>query len=153
MEKAYTPEMFASKVGEQLFTSDWLTIDQDRIDQFAQVTEDEQFIHVDPEKAKSTPFDGTIAHGFLTLSLLTMLTKSAPKLDGAVMGLNYGFDKIRFLTPVKTGSRIRCFGVLVNCIEKAPGQFLVSYDITIEIEGGEKPALVARWITLLMHGV
>jgi acyl dehydratase len=135
-----------SQVGETIGTSDWYPIDQARIDGFADTTEDRQFIHVDPEAAKATPFGQTIAHGFLTLSMLApMMTSSCPPLE-ARMSVNYGFNKVRFLAPVKSGRRIRGHFKLLEIAEKRPGQWQQTMEATIEIEGEDKPALIAEWI-------
>ncbi len=136
-------------VGKETGVSDWLMVDQERIDKFAEVTEDNQFIHVDPEKAKETPFGGTIAHGFLTLSMLSRLAVgSVLMLDGVKMGVNYGFEKVRFVTPVKAGKRVRGRFSLMSAKQKIPGQWSFKYAVKVEIEGGEKPALVAEWLTM-----
>lgn len=135
-----------SLVGESLGTSDWLTVDQSRIDQFADATEDHQFIHVDPEAAKATPFGGTIAHGFLTVSLLPPMMASAFERPKTQMSVNYGFDKLRFLAPVKSGKRVRGHFKLLDLTEKRPGQWQQKVEATVEIEGEEKPALIAEWI-------
>lgn len=140
-------------IGQEIGVSDWFTIDQARIDAFADATLDHQFIHVDPEKAKLTPFGTTIAHGFLTLSLLPhLVTGLGVGVEGAVMGLNYGFDRIRFLAPVKVGSRVRARARLADFQQKSPGQYLISQEITIEIENEPRPALVATWLTMVMTG-
>lgn len=140
-------------IGQEIGVSDWFTIDQARIDAFADATLDHQFIHVDPEKAKRTPFGTTIAHGFLTLSLLPhLVTGLGVGVEGAVMGLNYGFDRIRFLAPVKVGSRVRARARLADFQQKSPGQYLISQEITIEIENEPRPALVATWLTMVMTG-
>ena len=134
------------KVGQTIGTSDWFMMDQDRINRFADATEDHQFIHVDPEQAKATPFGQTIAHGLLTLSMLApLMTTSCPKLD-VKMSVNYGFNKVRFLLPVKSGRRIRGQFKLLELGEKRPGQWQQTVEATIEIEGEEKPALLAEWI-------
>ena len=136
-------------VGQEVGISGWLTMDQTRIDRFAEVTEDEQFIHTDAELASKTPFGGTIAHGFLTLSLLSrMAVDGAIAVAGVTMAINYGFDKIRFLSPVATGSRVRGRFVLDETRERAPGEILLRYRVTVEIEGQDKPALIANWLTL-----
>ena len=140
-------------VGKDLGCSEWFQIDQDRIDRFADVTVDHQFIHVDPAKAKHGPFGDTIAHGFLTLSLLTYLTEDcglAP--ENTVMGVNYGCDKIRFIQPVRVNQRVRARVKPMSVIERAPGQFLIKSEITVEIDGEDKPALVAEWLALLFTG-
>src|SRR5690606_4599731 len=110
-------------------------------------TEDWQFIHVDPEAAATTPFGGTIAHGFLTLSLLSKMTfEATPVLEGVAMGVNYGFDKVRFLQPVRAGSRVRGRFRLLEAAEKSPGRWLLKHEVTVEIEGQDKPALIAEWL-------
>ena len=141
-----TLDDFRARVGAEPFTSRWFVIDQTRIDAFADVTEDWQFIHCDPEKAAETPFGGTIAHGFLTLSMLSAMVYDAiPALAGATMGVNYGFDKLRFLSPVKEGAQVRGVFRLSDLREK-PGEVTKYYDVSVEIEGSERPALAARWI-------
>ena len=137
-------------VGEKVGTSDWVEMSQERINQFADVTEDHQFIHVNEQAAKMTPFGGTIAHGFLTLSMLSKLAESSTlTLEGVKMGVNYGFEKVRFINPVPSGSKIRGHFVLKSAEEKKPGQTQLNYEVTVEIEGSgeDKPALVAEWIT------
>lgn len=135
--------------GQLLGTSDWLTVDQAMIDKFADATGDHQFIHVDPEKAKLTPFGGTIAHGFLTLSLIPLLTQlsDCPRPDGIKMGVNYGGNRTRFLAPVRSGKRIRGVFKLLEIEEKRPGQWQQTMEITVEIEGEPKPALICEWLT------
>ncbi|WP_300542253.1 MaoC family dehydratase [Maricaulis sp.] len=147
-------EDLASHVGQEIGVSDWIGIDQSRIGQFADVTEDHQFIHIDPERAvRETPFGGTIAHGFLTLSMLSRLAGGTSlAIDGIVMGINYGFDKVRFLQPVKAGQRIRGRFVLDEATERNPGQWMLKYGVTVEIEGEDKPALMAQWLTLQIVG-
>lgn len=134
-----------AKVGEVIGTSDWLLVDQARIDAFADTTEDHQFIHVDPEAAKATPFGQTIAHGFLTVSLLAPMMSRMDK-PAVQMSVNYGFDKLRFLTPVKSGKRVRGHFKLLELVEKRPGQWLQKVEATVEIEGEAKPALIAEWL-------
>jgi acyl dehydratase len=142
-----------SHFGADLGSSPWLAIDQQRIDAFADCTLDHQFIHTDPEKAAHTPFGGTIAHGFLTLSLLSHFAEAlGVRFENTVMGINYGFDKVRFLAPVKVNSRIRAHARLLDVQEKRPGQFLVTQEFTIEIEGEPKPALLAEWLTMAFTG-
>ncbi len=127
----------------------WHTVTQEQINQFADCTLDHQFIHVDPEAAKKGPFGTTIAHGFLSLSMLSHFAESyGTVIDGAHTFINYGFDKIRFLTPVKVDSKIRANATIVSIEEKNPGQFVVKTSIAIEIEGEAKPALVAEWVTM-----
>jgi acyl dehydratase len=138
------------RIGEEVGVSGWLTIDQARIHAFADATEDRQFIHVDPDAAAQTPFGGTIAHGFLTLSLLSRMGAEAMLLpDGLKMAVNYGFDRVRFLAPVKSGKRVRGRFVLDSVEEKAPGQILMRHTVTVEIEGEDKPALTAQWLGLM----
>lgn len=134
------------KVGEDIGTSDWILVDQARINAFADTTEDHQFIHVNPEMAKATPFGGTIAHGFLTLSLLSRMMETACEKPEVMMSVNYGFNKVRFLTPVKEGKRIRGHFKLLELVEKRPGQWQQTAEVTVEIEGEDKPCLVAEWM-------
>ena len=139
-------------VGEDLEPSDWFEITQKRVNQFADATNDHQFIHVKPLKAKFTPFGGTIAHGFLTLSLIThLMTQNAPVPEGLKMTINYGSDKVRYIAPVRVGKRIRANQKIVDMTEKKPGQWLFKTEVSIEIEGEDKPALVAE--ILMMHFV
>lgn len=134
-------------IGEDVGASDWLLVDQDRVDAFAAVTGDYQFIHVDPAAAAATPFGGTIAHGFLTLSLLaSLMPEGAIVLEGIKMGVNYGFEKVRFLQPVRTGKRIRARHRLLSIEDKGAGRFLLKTEVTMEIEGETKPALIAEWL-------
>lgn len=136
--------------GENLPPSEWLTISQERVSQFADATNDHQFIHIDEERARATPFGGTIAHGFLSLSLVTWLTSEAmPVPESTVMTINYGSDKVRYLTPVRVGKRIRAQQKVLEVGEKQPGRWLVKTAVTIEIEGEETPALIAE--ILFMH--
>lgn len=141
------PSDLQSLIGQEVGVSRWIEIDQARIDAFAKITEDEQFIHVDPEAAKATPFGGTIAHGFLTLSLASAMSYDAVKpLEGVVMGVNYGFDKLRFLAPVPAGSKARGRFKLLSAEDKGGGRWLLKHELTVEIEGSEKPALIAEWL-------
>jgi acyl dehydratase len=154
-EDAY--QLFKAAVGEDEGTGEWFEVTQERINDFADVTEDHQFIHVDPKQAAElSPWGTTIAHGFLTLSLLTKLSESiaqpAERFDGIVMGVNYGFEKVRFINPVKVGSRIRVSSVLANVDQKDPNTLQTTRTMTVEIEGESKPALVADWITRLVYG-
>ena len=138
------------RIGTEVGVSDWLTIGQDRIDAFADATEDRQFIHVDAEAAARTPFGGTVAHGFLSLSLLSRMGAQAMLIpDGLKMAVNYGLDRVRFIAPVRSGQRIRGRFVLDSIDEKAPGQLLLRHTVTVEIEGVDKPALTAQWLGLL----
>ena len=145
-----TPQEMATKTGQTIGTSEWFEVSQDRINKFAEATGDFQFIHLDEEKAKQTPFGGTIAHGFLTLSLLPVLGSmtDSGRIDGVKMGVNYGGNKTRFLSPVRAGKRVRAHTKLLELIEKRPGQWQQTNEITIEIEGEDKPALIAEWISL-----
>jgi acyl dehydratase len=139
-----------ARVGEEVGVSDWILIDQPRIDAFAEVTEDHQFIHVDPAAAAVTPFGGTVAHGFLTLSLLSRMAADAMLRRANIkMGVNYGFEKVRFLAPVRSGSRVRGRFTLARFEEKRPGQYQFVHNVTVEIEGEDKPALIAEWIGLI----
>jgi acyl dehydratase len=144
-----TAQEMATKVGETLGTSEWLLVDQDMINKFADATGDHQFIHVNEEMAKMTPFGGTIAHGFLTLSLFPVLMAKSdcPRVEGVKMGVNYGGNKVRFLTPVRSGKRVRGHFKLLALEEKRPGQWQQTLDFTIEIEGEDKPALIAEWVS------
>ena len=149
------PSDLPSLVGQEVGLSRWITVDQARIDAFARITEDEQFIHVDPERARATPFGGTIAHGFLTLSLASAMSYDAvAPLDGVVMGVNYGFDKLRFLAPVPAGSRVRGRFRLLSAEDKGGqdgvNRWLLKHELTVEIEGGDKPALIAEWLSMQM---
>ena len=133
--------------GTQMGTSSWYVLDQERINQFAAITEDQQFIHIDKERAAATPFGTTIAHGFLTLSLLPAMGRDViPELDGHLMSVNYGFEKLRFLSPVPSGKRVRGHFTLTSLEERKPGEVTMLWDISIEIEGQEKPALYAQWL-------
>lgn len=143
-------EEIRSRVGQEVGLSDWILIDQAAIDAFADVTQDHQFIHVDPEAAAKTPFGGTVAHGFLTLSLLSrMAADSMPRLENVKMGVNYGFERVRFMAPVRSGKRVRGRFRLDRFDEKRPGQWQFVHNVTVEIEGEEKPALVADWIGMI----
>ncbi len=149
--------LFKEVEGEESATGDWMEIDQEIVNQFADVTHDHQFIHVDPERAKATPFGGPVAHGFLTLSLLTHLSASAnpedpnpARFDGVIMGVNYGFEKVRFISPVKVGARIRVHDLLSK-VELKGNAVQQTQTMTVEIEGEEKPALVADWLTRAVY--
>ncbi len=150
-------QLFQTDIGTDEGTGDWFEITQEQVDQFADVTHDHQFIHVDPERAAATPFGGTIAHGFLTLSMLTHLAAGASaappdpaKYEGILMGINYGFNKVRFVSPVKVGARIRARAVTSN-VELKGTMVEVTRNFTVEIEGEEKPALVAEWLTRTVY--
>ena len=143
-------EDIRSRVGDEVGVSSWLIVDQARIDAFADATEDHQFIHVDPGAATKAGFGGTIAHGFLSLSLLSRMAAEAMLIpEGLKMAVNYGFGRVRFIMPVRSGKRVRGRFVLDSVEEKAPGQLLVGHKVTVEIEGEEKPALVADWLGLI----
>jgi len=151
MKDTIRPSELSSLAGRELEPSAWLEITQDRVNQFADATNDHQFIHVDADKAAQTPFGGTIAHGFLTLSLIPFLTaEQPPAIEGLVMAINYGSDKVRYLQPVRVGSRVRARQKFLEVTEKNPGQWLVKSQITIEIENQPKPALVAEYLALFI---
>ena len=144
-----TVEQMKNRIGEET-VSDWVEVTQEMINKFADATGDHQFIHVDPAMAAMTPFGGTIAHGFLTLSLMPLLSSKiadAPRLDGVKMGVNYGGNKVRFLTPVRSGSKVRGRFKLLSFDEKKPGQFQQVNEFTVEIEGADKPAMIAEWMS------
>lgn len=134
-------------VGTALGTSDWVTVDQTQIDTFADATGDHQWIHVDPERAGAGPFGTTIAHGFLTLSLLPTLIGQVYRVDNVKMGINYGLNKVRFTAPLPVGSTVRGVVELLDVADVAGGAVQLTNKVTVEIEGGEKPALVAEWLT------
>lgn len=146
-----TPGEMRARVGDEIGVSDWVTVDQAMIDKFADATGDHQFIHVDPERAKATPFGTTIAHGFLTLSLFPRLyaASNAPKVRDVKMGVNYGGERVRFLSPVPSGSKVRGRFKLLKLEEKRPGQWQQEVEYTAEIKDAEKPALVAHWVSQL----
>jgi acyl dehydratase len=149
MAAPVTLERYRALVGTCVGVSPWLPVTQELIDQFAGCTRDEQFIHVDPERAADSPFGGTVAHGFLTLSLLSHLAEQAvPAIDGAAMGVNFGFNSVRFLSPVRSGHAIRARFVLKAFTERRPGQWQSVLDVVVDLEGEERPALVAEWIVV-----
>jgi acyl dehydratase len=149
MPRIVTPEAARALIGVDLGASDWLEIDQARVNAFADVTNDHQFIHIDPEAAAKTPFGGPIAHGFLTLSMLAGLKpEGAIQLQGIKRGVNYGCDKLRFLTPVRVGKRIRVRHKLLSIDDKGEGRYLLKTENTVEIEGEDKPALIADWLAM-----
>jgi acyl dehydratase len=154
MSTVVSPNKLQDYVGNEVGISDWLTMEQSRIDQFAEATGDHQYIHVDPERAAQTPFGTTIAHGFLTLSLLSQFSSQSGgiKLENAVMGINYGLDKLRFINPVKVNDRIRARFKLLSAEEKKPKHYLLKYEVTVEIEGEDKPALIAEWLGMTVLG-
>ena len=140
-----------SRIGDEVGVSGWIRLGQARIEQFADATEDRQFIHIDPAAAAQTPFGGTIAHGFLTLSLLSRMGAEAMLLpEGAQMAINYGLDRVRFLAAVRSGKRVRGRFTLDSVEEKGPGQILLRHSVTVEIEGEDKPALSAVWLALIV---
>ena len=143
----------AKRAGEEIGVSDWMLVDQSRIDVFADVTEDRQWIHIDPVAAANSPFGGTIAHGFLSLSLLARLSYLAlPPVEKLQTGVNYGFNSIRFLSPVRSGKRVRGRFLLKELVERSPGRWQMTVNATVEIEGETKPALVAEWMFLYFIG-
>jgi acyl dehydratase len=143
-------EEIRARVGSEVGVSDWLLVDQRAIDAFAEITQDHQFIHIDPEAAAQTPFGGTVAHGFLTLSLLSRMAADAMLRPETVrMGVNYGFEKVRFIAPVRSGRRVRGRFRLDRFEEKNPGQWQFVHNVTVEIEGEDKPALIADWIGMI----
>ena len=149
MAQTVTRQELTAMVGRELGVSGWFLIDQARVNGFADVTLDHQFLHVDPERARATPFGGTIAHGFLTLSLLVHLCLPfIPVLANRKLVVNYGFDKVRFVSPVKVGARIRAVSTLGEVSERKPGNVVMRLDVSVEVEGEDKPALVAEWLSL-----
>ena len=144
-------DAITAAIGTEIGASDWIEVSQDRITDFADATEDRQFIHVDPEAAAHTPFGGTIAHGFLSLSLLSRMGADVMLVpETTKMAVNYGLDRVRFLNPVKAGKRVRGRFVLKDMKGKAPGQILMTFGVTVEIEGEDKPALLADWLGLII---
>lgn len=146
-----TLQAYQAMVGKEIGVSSWHMVDQPRIDTYADVTEDHQFIHVDPERAKKeTAFGTTIAHGFLTMSLLSIMSYEVmPVIAGTTMGVNYGFDKLRFISPVRSGKRVRGRFVLAEAKLRKPNELQSRTNVTVEIEGEDKPALVADWLGLI----
>ena len=141
----------AENVGTTLGTSRWFEIAQERIDRFADVTEDWQFIHLDPERAAQTPFGGTVAHGYLTLSMLAPMAYDAlPSMEGMRASVNYGFDRIRFLAPVRSGARVRARFDLMEVAPKGDDRLLARLAVTMEIEGQDSPALSADWLVMYL---
>ena len=139
-----------AKIGQSVGVSNWIEVGQGRIDQFADATDDHQFIHVDQKMAAQTPFGGTIAHGFLSLSLLSRMAADVMLVpDTTKMAVNYGLERVRFLAPVKSGKRVRGHFTLDGVDEKAPGQLLIRQTVSVEIEGEAKPALTAQWLGLV----
>ncbi len=143
-------DQIRARIGEEIGTSGWILVDQDRIAAFAEATDDRQFIHLHPQLAAQTPFGGTIAHGFLSLSLLSRMAAEAMLVpDSVTMAVNYGFERVRFLAPVRSGKRIRGRFTLQSVEQKAPRQILLRHLVTVDIEDEDKPALSAQWLTLL----
>jgi acyl dehydratase len=144
-------EEIENRVGAEVGVSDWIVVDQARIDAFAEATEDRQFIHIDPVAAAQTPFGGTIGHGFLSLSLLSRMAADAMLIpDNVRIVVNYGLDRVRFIAPVRSGKRVRGRFALDSVEEKGPGQILMHHNVTVEMEGEDKPALSAMWLTLVV---
>ena len=151
MKPPLTLDELRAAIGTEIGLSDWRTVSQAMINEFADATDDHQFIHVDPVRAAETPFGGTIAHGFLTLSLLSTLAYEAlPMIEGATMGINYGFDKLRFMSPVKAGARVRARFKLANLDIRPSGRVMNTYEVALEVEGLIKPAFTATWLTMAM---
>ena len=151
--KIVPKEEMVAAVGTKFEPGEWIEVTQDRINTFADCTEDHQFIHIDPEAAAKTPFGTTIAHGFLTLSLLSKLIEGNGVVpENVVMGLNYGFDKVRFLAPVKSGKRVRAHVEVKSIDQKDDNRFLINNSISVEIEGEDTPALVAEWLSMVVTG-
>ena len=146
---ALSAEEWKALAGSEVGVSDWVAVGQALIDDFAEVTGDKQFIHVDPERAKAeSPYGGTVAHGFLTLSLLPVMARNAlPGFKEARARINYGFDKIRFLAPVPAGARIRARFHLLQIDERRAGELTLKYAVTVEVEGGRTPAVAAEWLS------
>ncbi len=148
--KTMSLEEVQGYVGKEIGVSDWFEMDQNRISAFADITEDHMFLHVDPEAAAQTPFGGTIAHGLLTLSMMPVMAYQAvPGISGTRMGVNYGYNRIRFMAPVKSGKRIRGRFVVKSVEPKDGGRMEINHEATIEIEGEDKPALVGEWLTMV----
>lgn len=145
-----TLDEYRLRIGQEIGVSRWMTIDQSRINAFADVTEDHQFIHTDPVAAAKTGFGGTIAHGYLTLSLLSAMAADAmPPITGTAMSVNYGMNSLRFLSPVRSGKRVRGRFTLQGGAARSAGQWRSTIHVSVEIEGEAKPALVAEWVTIL----
>lgn len=144
-----TVDALSESIGKEAGVSHWIEVTQSMIDRFAEVTDDHNFIHVDPEAAASTPFGGTIAHGFLTLSLLSAMAYAAlPPLAGSRMSINHGFDQVRFFTPVRSGGRVRGRFSIAEVRVRPSGYVQIGYDVVVEVEGAVKPAFTARWLTI-----
>jgi acyl dehydratase len=146
-------EDMLKSIGTKFEPGPWVEMPQERVNNFADCTEDHQFIHIDEERAAQTPFGGTIAHGFLTLSMLVKMCEESGVIpENIVMGLNYGFDKIRFLAPVRVGKRVRANVEILDITQKDDNRFLVKQGISVEIEGEDTPALVAEWLSMVIVG-
>ena len=142
---------YRAAIGREIGQSDWVRIDQPMIDAFADLTGDNQYIHIDPIRARQSPLGGTVAHGFLTLAIIGGLgPKIIPPIEGTKIGYNYGFNRVRLVAPVPSGSRIRVAFVARGVEERAPGQVMLKLGVTVEIENQAKPALVAEWLTLMV---
>jgi acyl dehydratase len=151
--QALTLDEYRAQVGQEVGVSDWIDVPQAKIDAFAEVTGDHQFIHVNPELAAQTPFGTTIAHGYLTLSLLSVMAYGAlPGIKGTRMGVNYGLNKVRFMAPVKSGKQVRGRFTLADVTQRPDGAWQTTVAVTVEIDGETKPALAAEWITLAYVG-
>lgn len=149
MARALPIAEYLALKGNEIGVSPWIDVTQDRINQFADVTGDHQFIHIDPVAAKATPFGTTIAHGYLTLSLLSAMAYDVmPGVEGAKMGVNYGLNSVRFLAPVRSGKRVRGHFRMLDVVERSPGVYQSTVEVKVEIEGEDKPALAAEWVTL-----
>lgn len=149
-QKTMSLDEIQSHVGQEIGVSDWFVIDQERINNFADTTEDHMFLHVDPEAAAQTPFGSTIAHGLLTLSMMPVMAYQAvPGVSGTKMGVNYGYNRIRFMAPVNSGKRIRGRFVVQGVEPRSGGRMEIKHEATIEIEGEDKPALVGEWLTMV----
>ena len=148
MSNFVSTDQLVGYIGKEVGLTDWFEVAQELINNIAEATGDFQYIHVDEERAAETPFGATIAHGFLTLSLLSKLSSMSGgiKLENSVMGINYGLNKVRFLNPVKVNSKIRARFELISAEEKKPNHYLLKHNVTVEIEGEEKPALIAEWL-------
>jgi len=147
MTRPVTPDQLREKVGQALPPSRWFRVTQAMIDAHAEITEDRQFIHIDPVRAAETPFGGTVAHGFLTLSMLSAMAYDAqPPIGGAALSVNYGMNRLRFVAPVPAGSRLRAHFSLAGIDERKPGEITLTWGVEVEIEGQPKPALVADWL-------
>jgi len=151
--KSLTLDEYRALVGQEVGVSDWIDVPQDKINAFAEVTGDHQFIHVNPELAAQTPFGTTIAHGYLTLSLLSVMAYQAmPGIKGTRMGVNYGLNKVRFMAPVKSGKQVRGRFTIADVTQRPDGAWQTTVSVTVEINGETKPALAAEWITLAFVG-